>query len=437
MNVGRRALLLAIFALSSTVQAAPHVERWTTRRGMPVYFVAAPEIPMFTLRVVFAAGSARDGDDPGIAAITNDLLGEGTAEQTPDEFHAALEGTGARMSTGLTRDMAWISLRSLTTPSAMVPAVDLLRSALRGPRVAPDVFTRTQRQMLAGLDSEEESPAALGARAIFRAIYGSHPYAMPPGGTRAGVRALTPSAADGFYRRYYVVANATLALVGALTRAQAEALADDIAQDLPTGEPAPPLPVVAATAAAGEQRIDFDAEQSHIIFGQPGISRTDPDYFPLVVGNHVLGGNGPVSMLFEEIRERRGLSYSVSSYFEPMAQAGPFIASLQTDRAREAEARAILRAQLERFVRDGPPADALKAAKSNLIGGFPLRIDSNAKLLEYLTIIGFYRLPLDYLEAYPRAVAAVTVAQVKDAFARRISPEHMARITVGSAASAP
>jgi zinc protease len=186
-----------------------------------------------------------------------------------------------------------------------------------------------------------------------------------------------------------------------------------------------------------EVHISFPATQSHLIFAQAGISRQDPDYFPLVVGNHVLGANRAVSLLFHEIREKRGLSYSVDSYFEPMAAAGPFVISLQTDHRRTREAREALEETLRNFIANGPDEAALAAARQNLIGGFPLRIDNNSKLAEYLTVIGFYDLPLDYLDTYPRAVAAVTGAQIRAAFGRRINLAKMAKITVGPAASPP
>ncbi|MCB1882275.1 MAG: insulinase family protein, partial [Gammaproteobacteria bacterium] len=167
--------------------------------------------------------------------------------------------------------------------------------------------------------------------------------------------------------------------------------------------------------------------------GLPGMRRGDPDYFPLLVGNHALGGNALVSILFREIRNKRGLSYSASSYFVPMAAEGPFVALLQTDRSQEPEALALLRETLGGFIADGPPAADLEAAKQNLIGGFPLRIDSNDKIVEYIAMIGFYDLPLDYLEQFTRQVAAVTAEDVRDAFARRVPLDGLVTVIVGRA----
>ena len=427
-------LVLALVALTARA-GSPQIERWTTANGVPVYYVHAPEIPMFDLRVVFAAGSARDGAQPGIASLTSAMLAEDTADLAVDDFNAALEATGASLGAGSLRDMAWLSLRSLTDPKAATPAVELMRAALLSPRFSDEVFVRTRKQMLAGIKSEEGSPGALGAKALYRAIYGEHPYAAPTSGTETTVGAFTVADAKSFYQRYYVAKNAVLIVVGALDRAMAEKMTNALVSNLPGGEAPPPLPAVKALATPHAVQIEFPAEQSHLMLGQPGIARQDPDYFPLVVGNHVLGGNGTVSLLFGEIREQRGLSYSVSSYFEPMAVAGPFVATLQTDRPRQEEARKVLHAVIKKFIDDGPPSAALAAAKRNLIGGFPLRIDNNSKITEYITLIAFYALPLDYLTTYPQHVAAVTAAQIKDAFKRRVHLETMAEITVGTSAT--
>ena len=201
------------------------------------------------------------------------------------------------------------------------------------------------------------------------------------------------------------------------------------------GAAPPALTPVAALGAAQEHRVEFPSIQSHVLIGQPGLKRGDPDYFPLLVGNHVLGGGGLVSILFDEVREKRGLSYSVNSHFSPMSELGPFTASLQTDNSQQDEAVAVLREQLRKFVAEGPTPAALEAAKQNLIGGFPLRIDSNSKIVEYLSMIGFYDLPLDYLNTFAEHVAGVTVESVRSAFKRRLDPAKMVTVIVGRAAT--
>jgi len=192
------------------------------------------------------------------------------------------------------------------------------------------------------------------------------------------------------------------------------------------------LPPVSALAAGSTRIIAHPASQSHILIGAPGMRRDDPDYFPLYVGNYVLGGGGFVSRITEEVRNKRGLAYSAYSYFSPLEQRGPFLIGLQTKREQAQEALSVVQKTLRRFLASGPTEEELKAAKQNIIGSFPLRIDSNRKILEYLALIGFYRLPLTYLEDFGRHVDRVTVADIKSAFARRIDPDKMVTVVVGA-----
>jgi zinc protease len=189
------------------------------------------------------------------------------------------------------------------------------------------------------------------------------------------------------------------------------------------------------------QRIDFPSSQTHVYLGQPGMRRGDPDYFPLYVGNHILGGSGLVSLLMHEVREKRGLSYSTYSYFAPMAVRGPMIMGLQTKNDQAEEARGVLLDTLQRFIDEGPTDDELDAALKNITGGFPLRIDSNSDVVSYLSVIGFYDLPLDYLDRFTDRVSSVTKEQIRDAYRRRVHPQRLAMVLVGgggdSAASEP
>jgi zinc protease len=189
---------------------------------------------------------------------------------------------------------------------------------------------------------------------------------------------------------------------------------------------------VEALSAGETVKIAHPATQAHIVIGQPGIRRKDPDYFPLWLGNYVLGGGGFSSRLSEEIRQKRGFAYSTYSYFNPLRQEGPFQIGLQTKKEQSEEALKVAREVLARFVADGPTQQELDNAKQNVIGGFPLRIDSNRKILGYLSIIGFYELPLNYLDEFPAKIEAVTLAEVKDAWRRRVRPDRMVTVVVGS-----
>ncbi|MFT4562187.1 MAG: zinc protease [Gammaproteobacteria bacterium] len=420
-----------LLLFSQIASAIPDIQHWVTDNGARVYFVPAPEIPMVDVRFVFSAGSARDESKSGLAQLVGQLISEGAGELNANVFSEQLAQTGAMLSTGARRDMAWISLRTLSDEAYSGPALALMQLALAKPRFDKDAFDRERANQLIGIKRQQQSPGAIAGNAFFKQIYGAHPYGSPVSGTETSVTAITLDDVRAFHRSYYVAKNATVAIVGALTRAQAELLVSNLTVNLDPGQKAPAIKAVSSLSEPKEQRIDFPSIQSHVKLGQPGLKRGDEDYFALLVGNHVLGGSGLVSILFDEVREKRGLSYSVGSNFSPMAELGPFSASLQTDNSQADEAISVLRGEIRKFIATGPTAEALKAAKQNLIGGFPLRISSNSKTVEYLSMIGFYELPLDYLKTFGGFVDAVTIEDVRSAFSRRLDLEKMVLVVVG------
>jgi zinc protease len=220
-------------------------------------------------------------------------------------------------------------------------------------------------------------------------------------------------------------------MIGDISRAEADAIAQQLTVRLPRGEPLPALPEVPAPQAR-EERIEHPASQAHILMGAPALMRGDPDYFPLTVGNYILGGGSFVSRLMREVREKRGLAYSAYSYFLPLAQPGPFQAGLQTQKGQADEALKVVRHTIGDFMRNGMTPQELKAAKDNLIGGFALRIDNNRKILDNVAAIGFYNLPLDYLDTWTANVGKVTAADIKAAFNRKLAPDRLATVIVGS-----
>jgi zinc protease len=431
-RLARFAGLLSVWLLAAGLaQAMPVIQHWTTENGAGVYFVPAPELPMVDVRVVFAAGSARDGGLPGLAGLTNGLLDKGAAGLSADAIAEQLDGLGAQLGSGSLRDMAWVSLRSLSDAAHFEPAVGLMVKVLGKPDFNPRDVDRERERTLVALRHSDQQPDDIAEYHFFADIYGRHPYASRPIGTEDSLKRITRGDIKAFHDRYYVAANATIAIVGDINRAGAEALARRLSAALPAGRAAEALPEVAPLAKAGEDRVFHPSTQTHVLMGEPGIDRKDPDFFPLYVGNHILGGNGLVSQLYEEVREKRGLSYSVYSAFQPMQKEGPFLLGLQTRNDQLDEALRVLRETLQRFHDQGPTQAELVAAQKNLTGGFALRIDSNSKIVEYLAVIGFYGLPLDYLETFNDKVMAVTRDQIRDAFQRRVHPDRMETVIVG------
>jgi zinc protease len=424
-------LALPILMWLPTLWAGPQIQTWSTANGAKVLFVHAPEIPMLDVRVVFDAGSARDGEKPGLTALTNSLLSEGAGAWNADQIAERLERVGAELGNGALRDMAWVGLRTLVEQPAMDTALETLAAIISQPHFDPEDLERQRQAMQVALRQSQQSPGSVAQKAFYHQVFGRHPYAIDSDGTEESLKVLSRDDVRSIYRRYYVGRNAVVAIVGALDRPAAEAIGERLTSGLPAGEPAPELPQVAALSAPVLQQVDFPSTQSHIYLGQPGMRRKDPDYFALYVGNHILGGNGLVSQLSEEVRDKRGLSYSVYSYFFPLREQGPFMIGAQTKNASADEALQVMREVVQRFIDQGPTEEELLAAKRNITGGFPLRIASNSKILEYLAVIGFYDLPLDYLDRFTERVDAITAEQVQDAFRRRVDLARLVTIVVG------
>lgn len=433
MSAKRFFLGVILLAAATALWAGPPVESWQTSGGARVMYVHAPDLPIIDVRVVFDAGSARDGDKPGVATLTNALLAEGAGPWSADELAERIEDMGVKLSNDSLRDMAFVQIRSLTESDAMSVALETLQKVITEPRFESADLERQRQLMLVALSRQEEDPGDVASLRFYRALYRDHPYAHDPLGDPAAVQALTREDVVAFHKRFYVERNAVIAIVGAVDRDAARRIAEDLMGELPAGEHAAPLPEVSAHEG-GRLRLEFDATQTHVRIGVPGMSRLDPDYFPLYVGNHVLGGNGLVSTLSQEVREKRGLSYSVYSYFLPMRAPGPFLMGAQTRNDRANETLEVMRDTLRRFIQQGPSAEDLEAAKRNLTGGFPLRVASNRKIVEYIAMMGFYDYPLDYLDTFVDKVNAVSVDDILGAFRRRIDPDQLVVVTVGGSA---
>ena len=432
-------LLFLLLIMAQRVNAAPKIENWVTDSGLQVYYVHVPELPMLDARLTFAAGSAHDGDKPGLANMTTGMLDKGAAGLNADQIAEAFESVGAEFSAGSARDMAWIGLRTVTLADQMTPAIKTWQKIIAHPDFPDADFARLKKQELIGLEAEKQSPAAIASKAFYKNLYHDHPYAQPQNGTEASIKAMTIDDLKGYYRQFFVVKNAQLALVGSINRKQAETLANSVAKALMSngkgaGEKAPEVPEVQPLQAAKTVRIPYPSKQAHIMIGQPGDKRGDKDYFSLYLGNHVLGGSGFTSRLMKEVRVKRGLAYSVYSYFIPMQENGPFMLGLQTKLSQTDEALKVVRDVLEKFQKEGPSEKDLKASKLNITGGFPLRTASNDDIMSYIAMIGFYGLPLDYLDTFTEKVNKISRDEVIDAFKRRVHPDKMLTIIVGGKA---
>ncbi|MDT8282195.1 MAG: pitrilysin family protein [Gammaproteobacteria bacterium] len=423
--------VLCLLLLSSVAHATPEIQTWQTENGAKILFVPATGIPMLDVRITFDAGSARDAGKSGLAVLTNGLLAEGAAGRSAQQIAEDFESVGAQIDNEALRDMALVGVRSLTESRYLTPALENLKLVLTQPDFPQTAFQRVLNQMKLAVKARQQSPAAIAGEAFNKAVYGDHPYASPVAGTKESLQQITPEDVRDFYQQYYVASNATVAIVGNVDRSQAEKIANQLTASLPTGVKPAAIPPVRQLTEAKKIVIEYPSAQTHIFVGQPGTRRSDADYFTLYVANHPFGGSGFASRLVEVIREDHGLAYSVSSYFSPQRELGIFAMGMQTKSDQTEQALSLLNEELNKYVESGPTQEELTASLSNITGGFPLKMDGNGKLLEYIAMIGFYDLPTDYLDHFIDNVRAVDLKMINDALKRRLQPDKMVTVVVG------
>jgi zinc protease len=432
----RKILFLSMLFFTVSAHARLDIQAWTLENGARVLFVESHSVPIVDVNVAFDAGSRRDPEGKaGTAALTNELLVNGVGagqlgEPALSEAKIAdmFADIGALHTEETGRDYAGITLRILSSAHERDAAVSLMARMLAQPSFPEKLVTREKARSIAVIKEDLTKPESLAERAFGRILYGNHPYGWQE--TVASVSAIRRSDIAAFHARHYVANRAVVAIIGDISRPQAETIATELTKRLAQGTELPPLPPVPPSRQQ-EEIIPHPASQSHILIGAPALARGDQDYFPLLVGNYALGGGGFESRLMQQVREKRGLAYSVYSQFDALAEPGPFRIGLETKRDQTGDALQLVRDVLAAYLRDGPTAEELKAAKDNLIGGFPLRIDDNQKILANIAMIGFYHLPLDYLDTWTDKVGKVTVEEIRSAFGRKVAMDRLGTVIVG------
>lgn len=423
----------ALCCISTLASAIPVIQHWQTGNGAKVLFVEDHDLPMLDVAVTLQAGSSFDpAGKSGLAGLTHKLLDSGAGGLSEEQISRGMADIGAQFSGDINQDNASVSLRTLSNPEQRDQGLDIMARVLQHPAFPEAILTREKIRLIAALKEAKTMPESIAEKAFQKAVFGTHPYALPVNGEVDTVEKITVQDLRDFYHTHYQADHAVVAIVGDATLAEAKAIAGQLTAQLPQSANPAPLPKVVMKIAASELRIPHPASQSHILIGAPGVARGDLDYFPLFVGDYILGGGGFGSRLMNEVRTKRGLAYSVYSYFMPLKQPGPFQIGLQTKKDQADEALKLVRDTLANFIAQGPTKQELHAAKQNIIGGFPLRIDSNRKILGYLSVIGYYDLPLTYLNDFTRNVDKVTITQIHDAFKRHLNPQAMATVIVGA-----
>ena len=425
-----------LIAAALPARAILPIQHWQTSMGARVYFIENRDLPMLDVSVEFPGGIVFEPPDKGgVASMTNRLLDTGADGLSEDDIARAMADVGASLGSRFDSDRAGMAVRTLSSAKERGRALDILARVLRSPSFPQAVLEREKVRVIGAIKESDTQPGTIASRNFYTLVYPGHPYGRRGSGEVEAVRKMTREDLVQFHRRHYAPQHAVVAMIGDVSRAEAESIAEELTRGLPRGEGAAPhAPAVSPLAKGASRQIGHHAQQAHILMGAPGVRRDDPDYIPLYVGNYILGGGGLVSRMSVEVREKRGMAYSAYSYFAPLLREGPFVIGMQTQREQAGEALKVADAVLREFLERGPTGAEVAAAKKGIIGGFPLRIDTNRKIHGQLALIGFYGLPLTYLEDFVKRVEAVTIPEIRAAFKRHVDADRLVTVVVGPGA---
>ena len=424
----------------TSAQAALPIQQLDSYKGAKAYLVQTQSLPMLDIEISIDAGGRYDPTaKAGLASLTGELLNKGIRSSksnlTEAQIADQIADLGADINVGVTGERALIRIRCLSRPDIRDRAVQLARLMLSSPSYDPVVFNREKQRISAGLLEAETKPDFVLDRRFRKAVYGDYPLGNFL--TVQSISGLSASDLKQFHQQFYRSDRVIVSMVGDVSQLEAQEIMQTLVRDLPqTGPTIPPLPQLARSPVENlserEISIPFDSQQAHIAMGMTAVARNNPDYFPLMVGNYALGGGGFVSRLMNEVREQRGLAYSVFSYFAPGQETGIFQAGLQTKNDQASMALDVMTETISQFIAKGPNQSELDAAKANLINGFPLRIDNNRKLLDNVSSIVWNGLPLNTLDTWTEQVNAVTREQIEAAFQKYLAMDRMKIVVLGA-----
>ena len=424
-------VLVLLLLLTSSAQAKLDIQHWTTPEGTKVFFAQTKGLPILDIQLNFDAAASRDGDQFGLASLTSSLLGTATQYHNEEQIINTFESVGAQFSNSSLKDMSIVSLRTLTRQPILKKSLDIFTEVITQPSFEQKYLTREKRQTLRAIEAAKQSPASVASLAFNEAVFGDHPYAHAKIGTEKSINQISLQDLKQHYDKFYVAKNLTIALVGDITKVKAKQIARQISHGLNVGKKAKNNPVITALKSPKKIHIEFPSKQTHLLIGQSGVNRSHPDYYPLYLGNHIFGGSGLTSILSDEIREKKGLAYSAYSYFTKMKSNGFFMMRMQTKNDQALEAKNIALQTLKNFRNNAIDTQKLQDGKDNIIGGFALETASNANILTYLSIIGFYDLPLDYLSSFTDKIKDISAQDIQNAYARLVDMDKLIILSVG------
>ncbi|MEA9600065.1 pitrilysin family protein [Polynucleobacter sp. AP-Sanab-80-C2] len=428
------------FGFIASANAILPIEKLDAYKGAKAFLVQTKALPMVDIEVSIDAGDRYDpAGKSGLADMTAGLMNYGVRgdrgllneAQIADE----IADLGANIGLSVSGERAILRIRTLSRKDLRDRAVQLAASMLSSPTYDANILAREKQRTITSLLEAETKPEYVLERRFKKMLYGAYPLADTPSVKSVGT--ITATDLQQFHKQFYRGDRMIVSIVGDVDSTQANEVVQMLLKRIPQSGPViAPLPELQRSPveplAQREVQIPFDSQQAHIAMGMTAVARNNPDYFPLLVGNYILGGGGFVSRLMNEVREKRGLAYSVFSYFAPGKASGIFQAGLQTKSDQGSMALGVMSDTIAKFITNGPTVSELAAAKANLINGYPLRIDNNRKLLDNVSSIAWNDLPLDTMEVWTKQIEAVSLEQVTAAFQKYLAMDRMKIAVLGA-----
>lgn len=410
-------------------QIAPYVHELNNRFHVRSLFVESPTLPIIDIQLTFNAGSARDSEIGtnlyGLSNMAAQLMDEGTTNYTAQEIISTFESVGAKFSVAAYRDMFIIKLRTLSDPEKLQPALAMMLEVLNHSTFKTSSIDLMLSNTAVGQKQLKENPDRMKNIVFYRTLYGKHPYAEPVTGTQSSIKRITPENLIQFRKQFLVRNNLNIAITGQLTLKEALKLSEKIAKQLPKGSKANPLPAPIMRTDFNIRHIPYSSSQAHIVMGEIGTTRDDPDYLALQVANRIFGTGGFNSILSQELRVKRGLTYGVYSNFNFMQAAGPFSLGYSTEQTHLLESIQIAHQALVNFIDTPIDQQQFEQTKLGMMRAFPNNYSSNAAINAQLGAMGFYHLPADYLSRYSEELNQLTAIQVQNAIRKHLHPDRL------------
>ncbi len=425
-------LFLIWLALSEGhLHAMPPVQRMVLPNHFVLLVCEEHSLPFVTFQLLVHSGSRHDPSGrEGLANLTVRGLLLGTSKRSAHTINEEVDFMGASLNAWASRDVATLSLRVLK--KELGKGLDLFVESLRRPAFPEEEIRREIEKTMAAIQSGEDDPGVVAQKEFQKALFLKNPYGHPVEGTKESVSRLTRDMVFRFYQTYYHPNNAILAIVGDIT---VDEVREKVIPNFSNWRMAE-IPKAPFTGTFANERktikVDRGISQANIVLGHGGISRDNPDFYPFTVMNYILGGGGFTSRLVEEIRVKRGLAYSVASYFDAGKYPGAFQIVLQTKNASAREAISIALEQMERIRKEPVSEKELEGAKKYLLGSFPMRLDTQGKLASFITAVEYHGLGLDYASRYPSLIQSVTKEDVRRVAQRYLFPEKAIVVVVAN-----